>query len=165
MGFLDDLKKGADNLGNKLNESFSGQGGPTQSQAEPLLRDLGVLTFLDQNGRLTEAQQPHVERILGELQALEAQGLVLDVALRSSPPPPPGSAVGTTPPPPGGSVPPPPPPGGAVPPPPPPGGAVPPPPAPGGAVPPPPPPGGAVPPPPPPGTAGQPADAPDAPDA
>ncbi len=166
MGFLDDLKKGADNLGNKLNESFSGQGGPTQSQAEPLLRDLGVLTLLDQTGRLTEEQQPHVTRVLGELQALEAQGLVLDVALRSAPPPPPGAGVGATPPPPTGAVAaPPPPPGTAVPPPPPPGGAapspapapapaaVPPPPPPGGAVPPPPPPAGVVPPPPPPGVA------------
>ena len=53
MGFLDDLKKGADNLGNKLNDSFSGQSGPTQSQAEPLLRDLGALTFLDQTGEAT----------------------------------------------------------------------------------------------------------------
>ena len=103
MGFLDDLKKGADNLGNKLNESFSGQGGPTQSQAEPLLRDLGALTFLDQTGRLTAEQQPQVVRILGELQALEAQGLVIDVALRSAPPPPPGAAVGATPPPPPGA--------------------------------------------------------------
>jgi hypothetical protein len=100
MGFLDDLKKGADNLGNKLNESFSGQGGPTQSQADPLLRDLGALTFLDQTGRLTADQQPHVVRILSELQALEAQGLVIDLALRSAPPPPPRAAVGAPPPPP-----------------------------------------------------------------
>jgi hypothetical protein len=151
MGFLDDLKKGADNLGNKLNESFSGQGGPTQSQAEPLLRDLGALTFLDQTGRLTEEQQPHVVRIIGELQALEAQGLVIDVALRSAPPPPPGAAVGASPPPPpGASTPPPPAPAAAVPPPPPPA-SVSPPPSPGNAVPPPPPPAGVVPPPPAPG--------------
>jgi hypothetical protein len=158
MGFLDDLKKGADNLGNKLNTSLSGQGGPTQSQAEPLLRDLGVLTYLDQQGRLTEDLQPHVTRVLGEIQELEGQGLVLDVGLRSAPPPPP-AGVGTTPPPPGVTAPPP-APGGAVPPPPP--GAtapppapasVPPPPAPA-AVPPPPPPTGVVPPPPPPGVAG-----------
>lgn len=155
MGFLDDLKKGADGLGNKLNQSFSGSAGPTQSQAEPLLRDLGVLTYLDQMGRLTDDQQPHVTRVLGEIQALEAQGLVLDVALRSAPPPPPGS----TPPPPGAgtATPPPPAPGGTVAPPPPPGGgaATPPPPAPApAAVPPPPAPAGVVPPPPPPGVAG-----------
>jgi hypothetical protein len=121
MGFLDDLKKGADNLGNKLNESLSGHGGPTQSQAEPLLRDLGVLTFLDQTGRLTEQQQPHVARVLGELRALEGQGLVLDVALHTAPPPPPGAGVGATPPPSPAAVPPPPPPSGVAPPPPPPG--------------------------------------------
>lgn len=177
MGFLDDLKKGADNLGNKLNDSFSGQSGPTQSQADPLLRDLGALTFLDQTGRLTEDQQPHVVRILSELQALEAQGLVIDLALRSAPPPPPGAAVGATPPPPAGAAAPvpPPPAGGAVPPPPPPAGVttapppapaapapvapppapatVTPPPAPGGAVPPPPSPAAVIPPPPPPGVA------------
>lgn len=153
MGFLDDLKKGADNLGSKLNESLSGQGGPSQSQAEPLLRDLGVLTYLDQNGRLTDEQKPHVERVLGELQALEGQGLVIDVALRSAPPPPPGAATGATPPPPpapGAAVPPPPAPGATPPPPAP--AATPPPPAPS-SVPPPPPPS-SIPPPPPPGVAG-----------
>jgi len=167
MGFLDDLKKGADNLGNKLNESFSGQGGPSQSQADPLLRDLGVLTFLDQTGRLTDEQKPHVERILGELHALEGQGLVIDVALRSAPPPPPSAATGATPPPPppGGTAPPPPAPGAAVPPPPPPAApatppppppatpATPPPPPATPTVPPPPPPS-SIPPPPPPGAAG-----------
>jgi hypothetical protein len=147
MGFLDDLKKGADQLGSKLNQSLSGTSGPSQSQAEPLLRDLGVLTYLDQMGRLTEDQQAHVTRIIGELQALEGQGLVLDVALRSAPPPPPGA--GATPPPPGATAPPP-APGATAPPPAP--GATAPPPAPS-AVPPPPPPSGVVPPPPPPGVA------------
>jgi hypothetical protein len=131
MGFLDDLKKGADNLGNKLNQGLSGQSGPTQSQADPLLRDLGVLTYLDQMGRLSEDQQAHVTRVIGELQALEAQGLVLDVGLRSAPPPAPGAAA--TPPPPASSD--------ASPPPPPAPAATPPPPAPGATVPPPPPPG------------------------
>jgi hypothetical protein len=150
MGFLDDLKKGADNIGTKINQGLSGQGGPSQSQAEPLLRDLGVLTYLDQMDRLTEDQRPHVTRIIGEIQALEAQGLVLDVALRSAPPPPPGSAAG--PPPPGAaSTAPPPAPGSATPPPP--GGTAAPPPAPT-ATPPPPAPASAVPPPPPPGVAG-----------
>jgi len=156
MGFLDDLKKGADNLGTKINQGLSGQGGPSQSQAEPLLRDLGVLTYLDQMDRLTEDQQPHVTRVLGEIQALEAQGLVLDVALRSAPPPPPGGAA--APPLPGSATPPPPAPGSATPPPP--GGTAAPPPAPAAtppppaSVPPPPAPGSAVPPPPPPGVAG-----------
>jgi hypothetical protein len=151
MGFLDDLKKGADNLGNKLNQGLSGQSGPTQSQADPLLRDLGVLTYLDQMGRLGEEQQAEVTRVLGELQSLEGQGLVLDVALRSAPPPPPGTAA--TPPPPAASgAPVPPPPAPAATPPPPAPAATPPPPA---SVPPPPAPGAAVPPPPPPGVAGQ----------
>jgi hypothetical protein len=165
MGFLDDLKRGADQLSNKVNQSLSGQpGAPSAKQADPLFRDLGVLTYLDQTGQLTEAQQADVARVMGELGQLAAQGVVLDMALRTAPPPPPGAA----PPPPGsappapGAAPVPPPPGGVAPPPPP-GGAAPPapvtpppPPPGGGAVPPPPPPSGITPPPPPPGVAGAP---------
>jgi hypothetical protein len=156
MGFMDDLKRGADQLSGKINQSLSGTGTPSSSQAEPLLRDLGVLTFLDQTGRLTEDQQADVQRVMSELQAFEAQGVALPLALRTAPPPPPGAA--TPPPPPGGSTPPPPPgaasspppPGAPTPPPPPVGGSVPPPPPPAAPTPPPPPAGGAVPPPPPP---------------
>ncbi len=168
MGFMDDLKRGADQLSGKINQSLSGTGAPSSSQAEPLLRDLGVLTFLDQTGRLTEDQQADVQRVMSELQALEAQGVALPLALRTAPPPPPGAA--TPPPPPGAATPPPPPPGGVTPrrlrrpaaptpppppaaptpAPPPPGGSVPPPPPPAAPTPPPPPAGGAVPPPPPP---------------
>jgi len=39
MGFLDDLKRGADNLANKVNTSVSGTpGAPSAKQADPLLR-------------------------------------------------------------------------------------------------------------------------------
>ncbi|MEJ5256480.1 MAG: hypothetical protein WHS89_14135, partial [Acidimicrobiales bacterium] len=109
MGFLDDLKRGADSLSSKINQSLSGGSGPSASQVEPLLRDLGVLTFLDQTGRLSEAQQADVQRVLAALQNLEAQGVRLDLALRTAPPPPPG-AVPPPPPPPAGVTPPPPPP-------------------------------------------------------
>ena len=138
MGFLDDLKKQADSLTTKVNQGLSGGTGGASSakQAEPLLRDLGVLSYLERTGQLTADHETQLERVLGELQALQSQGVALDLGLRTVPPPPPGAGV----PPPGGGTPPPPPPGGAVPPPPPPGGAVPPPPPPGGAVPPPPPP-------------------------
>jgi hypothetical protein len=144
MGFMDDLKRGADQLSGKINQSFSGSGAPSASQAEPLLRDLGVLTFLDQTDRLTEAQQADVQRVMGELQSLEGQGVALPLALRTAPPPPPGSTAASPPPPPT-PPPPPPPPGGAVPPPPPPAAPTPPPPPPpGGSIPPPPPPPGVV---------------------
>jgi hypothetical protein len=149
MGFMDDLKRGADQLSGKINQSLSGSGAPSASQAEPLLRDLGVLTYLDQTGRLTDEQQADVQRVMGELQSLEGQGVALPLALRTAPPPPPGSTA--TPPPAGGAVPPPPPPAAPTPPPPPPGGAVPSPPPPAAPTPPPPPPpGGSIPPPPPP---------------
>uniref|UniRef100_UPI001AA02131 hypothetical protein n=1 Tax=Rhabdothermincola sediminis TaxID=2751370 RepID=UPI001AA02131 len=117
MGFMDDLKRGADSLSSKINQglSGSGSGAPSAARAEPLLRDLGVLTFLDQTGRLSEAQQADVQRVLADLQSLEAQGVRLDLALRSAPPPPPGAAA---PPPPGAAAPPPPPSGVAPPPPP-----------------------------------------------
>jgi hypothetical protein len=130
MGFLDDLKKQADNLTTKVNQGLSGGAGgaPGARQAEPLFRDLGVLTYLAGAGGLTDDQEAQRQRIVGELQALQGQGVALDLALRTAPPPPPG--VGA-PPPPGGAAPPPPPPPGAVAPPPPPaGGAVPPPPPP-----------------------------------
>ncbi len=157
MGFLDDLKRGADQLSNKVNQSLSGQpGAPSAKQADPLFRDLGVLTYLDQTGQLTEANQADVARVMDELRQLAAQGVVLDMALRTAPPPPPGAA-----PPPPGAAPVPPPPGGVAPPPPPgaappPAPVTPPPPPGGGAVPPPPPPSGITPPPPPPGVAGAP---------
>jgi hypothetical protein len=161
MGFLDDLKRGADSLANKANDTLGGGGGPSAKAAEPLLRDLGALTYLQRTDRATDSTGAEVDRVLGELRAREAQ-VPFDLALRSAPPPPPGSAPpppGAAPPPPGGSgVQVPPPPGGAVPAPPPPGGtAVPPPPAPQPAQPavqPPPPPAGITPPPPP-GSVGQ----------
>jgi hypothetical protein len=134
MGFLDDLKRGADQLGTKVNQGLSGQSGASGArQADPLFRDLGVLAYLDRAGQLTESQQAEMTRVLGELQELADQDVVFDLALRTAPPPAPGAAA---PPPPGGAPTPPPPP-------PPPGGV---------AAPPPPP--GITPPPPPPGVAG-----------
>lgn len=126
MGFLDDVKRGADKLAGDINKGLSGSSQPGSKQAEPLLRDLGALTYLDLAGRLDDSAQAERQRVISELQALEGQGVVLDLSLRTAAPPPPGSA----PPPPGSAAPTPPPPPApeSVPPPPPPGSIAPPPP-------------------------------------
>jgi hypothetical protein len=156
MGFLDDVKRGANQLSAKANQAMSGSGGPSASQAEPYLRDLGLITYLEQTGRLDDAKAAHRDEVISQLQTFESQGMALDQGLRTAAPPPPGAAGGA-PPPPGGAAAPPPPGGGTAAPPPPGGGAdaSPPPPPGGGTVTPPPPPaGGTIAPPPPPGAVG-----------
>lgn len=140
MGFLDDLKKGANDLSASVNKGVN----DTQARwkVEHLMHDLGTITYLEATGRGSETSAADKQRVLSELHQAETAGQPFNFVLKTSavpPPPPPGATP--APPPPGATTPPPPP--GAVPPPPP--GAVPPPP---GATTPPPPPG-AVPPPPP----------------
>ncbi|MBI2704448.1 MAG: hypothetical protein HYX32_04045 [Actinobacteria bacterium] len=166
MGFLDDLKKGANSMASSINTAVSGD--PNQAKpaypSESYFHDLGVLAYLQQTGRATEQTPAEMERVMTGLQQNEQMGALTSFALRTAapaPPPAPGQPVSSPPAPVGGPVAPPPAPvGGPVAPPPAPGGAVPPPPAPGQAVTPPPPPGGAVPPPPAPG---QPVSSPPAP--
>jgi hypothetical protein len=134
----------------------------SKKKADTLFRDLGVLTYAEAQGRVSEESQAEITRVMGELQALEATSGPLDTTLKTAvpdAPPPPGSAPGAAAPPPAPGATPPPPAPGATPPPPAPGGATPPPPAPSpspppppGDVAPPPPPGSVAPPPPPSGT-------------
>jgi hypothetical protein len=168
MGFLDKAKAAANDMMTKADaalgsEESSFSGGANAKQAEPYLRDLGVLSLLEATGRAPADLQVQRDRCLQALAQLESQ-VALNLNLGSAAPPAPGAAQGTppppggapTPPPPGGATAPP-PPGGATAPPPPPGGApAPPPPAapappqpPAGAPAPPPPPGSVAPPPPP----------------
>ena len=49
MGFLDDVKKGASNLGNSINTSVSGQ--QTSHRVGNLLHDLGALTWAAKIGQ------------------------------------------------------------------------------------------------------------------
>lgn len=142
MGFLDDLKRGADDLANQTNAALKG-GSSIAGRAEPLLRDLGVLTYRERAGTLDEAAAADKERVLAALDVLALEGPI-DLPLRTSAPPPPGApppaageavtlppppASASAPPPPPGSAPLPPPPPGSAPLPPPPGSALPPPPA------------------------------------
>ncbi|GEO33574.1 hypothetical protein [Cellulomonas aerilata] len=158
MGFLDKAKAAANDLTAKVDTALAGSGlgtpgGSAGADAERYLRDLGVLAFLDAQGRPT----PEVERarVLGALRDLEARGAIHGLTLHTAPPPPPGggpaaqsggpAAQGGGPAAQGGGpsahTPPPPPPGGAAP-------AYPPPPPPADPAAP-PPPGRTAPPPPP----------------
>jgi hypothetical protein len=111
MGFMDKAKAAADNLAAKADTAFanSGLGGPGAAVSpEKLLRDLGVITFLEATGR--PAPEGEKERLMGALSGLEAAGTLPALVVQTTPPPP-----GAVPPPPGGTVPP--PPGGMAPPP------------------------------------------------
>ncbi|WP_202628130.1 hypothetical protein [Cellulomonas sp. APG4] len=129
MGFLDKAKAAATDLAAKADTALTSMGsaGPRPADADRLLRDLGLLTYLESAGR--PADPAERERVMHALRELDAAGGLGSTALHTAPPPPPGAA-GAVPPPPG-ATPPPPPPGSATPPPPP--GA---PPAPGAATPP-----------------------------
>ena len=134
MGFLDKAKALADQAAAKVDEAVntatSSQGA---KQADPYLRDLGVLAYLQESGRSPADAKEQRERCLAAIHAAESQGAI-NLAMSSvappppSVPPPPGAAAQTqAPPPPPGGVAPPPPPGGVAPPHPP-GGVAPPPP-------------------------------------
>lgn len=117
MGFLDKAKAAASDLAAKADTALasSGLGGPGASgggDAEKYFRDLGVLTYLEANGRAATPEDRL--RVMTALQELEARGAIRSFALHTSPPPAPGMAgaggqPGYPPPPP------PPPPGGAAP--------------------------------------------------
>lgn len=146
MGFLDKAKTLADQAIAKadvaMNTATTGAGGA--KQADPYLRDLGVLALLEATGRAPGDLAEQRQRCLTALGQIEAQGPI-NLAMGSIAPPPPGAAAGA-PPPPGAAAGAPPAPGTVAPPPAP--GNVAPPPAPGSVAPP-PPPGSVAPPPPP----------------
>lgn len=143
MGFLDKVKEVGNQAASQVNQAVNkGQAqfdsATSKRHSDALLRDLGALTFAQATGRGDASTEAEIARITAELQAYEAGGGVVELALKSgaTPAPPAGTA---TPPPPGAGAAPPPPGAAAVTPPPPPPGAVPPPPAPGTVAPPPPP--------------------------
>lgn len=112
MGFLDKAKAAASDLAAKADTALanSGLGGPGAAVSpERLLRDLGVVAYLEATGR--QAPDGEHQRLMTALGELEAAGTLPPLVLQTTPPPP-----GTLAPPPGGTVPP--PPGGAMPPPP-----------------------------------------------
>lgn len=110
MGFLDKAKAAATDLAAKADSAMnSGLGSHAPGgDSEALLRDLGVIAYLEATGRQAP---PEKDRVMAALQAAEQQGLLRSFALRTTPPvaPPPPGMAGAVPPPPGaGAVPPPP---------------------------------------------------------
>lgn len=118
MGFLDKAKAAANELAAKADTALanSGLGGSGAAVSpEKLLRDLGVVAYLEAAGR--PAPEGERERIVTALGELEQAGTLPALVLQTTPAPaaaatPP--SAGTVPPPPGGVTPPPPAPAGPV---------------------------------------------------
>ena len=109
MGFLDKAKAAANDLAAKADTALANSGistpGASGGQPDKLLRDLGVLTWL----QLTNRPEPEGERdrILAALRDAEQRGALGPLTMQSAPPPPapvpppPGAAgAAHTPPPP-----------------------------------------------------------------
>jgi len=96
MGFLDKAKAAANDLAAKADTALgnSGLGGPRASgsgDADRYFRDLGVLAYLDANGRPADPEEHR--RVMTALQEMDKSGAIPSFALHSAPPPPPGTAV------------------------------------------------------------------------
>jgi hypothetical protein len=126
MSFFERAKAAATDLAAKADGAIANaglSGAPARSpQADRLLRDLGVLAFLEGTGRAINPADR--ERIVGALGRLEASGQIGQLTISppdqapGMPPPPPGAAGAAPPPPAPYPPPPPPPPAGQAPPPP-----------------------------------------------
>ena len=97
MGFLDKAKAAATELSAKADAAMKDAGintpgspSGTSAGADRLLRDLGVLAYLEATGRT--APQGERERVMAGLHGEEQSGGLSSFALRTTPPPPPGMA-------------------------------------------------------------------------
>ncbi len=112
MGFLDKAKAAANELAAKADTALanSGLGGPGAAVSpEKLLRDLGVVAYLEATGR--PVPDGERERLLAALGDLETAGTLPPLVLQTTPAPPAAAAppAGAVPPPgPGATAPPPP---------------------------------------------------------
>ena len=102
MGFLDKAKAAASDLAAKADTALanSGLGGPgATASPEKLLRDLGVVAYLEATGRSTPEGEK--ERLMGTLRELEASNVLAPLVLHTTPPPPgavpPAAGAPTTP--------------------------------------------------------------------
>ncbi len=115
MGFFEKAKAAATDLAAKADGALSNAGiglPPAGAAGEKLLRDLGVLSYLEAVGRPASADDK--ARVVAELQKLESAGQLVNLSVGGSggfggsgagmpppPPPPPGAvAVGVAAPPP-----------------------------------------------------------------
>ena len=118
MSFFERAKAAATELAAKADDAISNaglSGAPARSpQADRLLRDLGVLAFLEGTGRTINPADR--ERVMAALGRFEASGQIGQLTISppdqapGMPPPPPGAAAGAPAPPPAAYPPPPPPP-------------------------------------------------------
>ncbi|GAA4115470.1 hypothetical protein GCM10022415_11970 [Knoellia locipacati] len=95
MGFLDKAKAAANDLAAKADGAMAqagintpGSTSGTSAATDRLLRDLGVLAYLDATGRA--APEGERDRVMAGLREAEQQGGFSSFALRTTPPPPPG---------------------------------------------------------------------------
>jgi len=105
MGFLDKAKAAASDLAAKADSAIAGAGASLAGTPNPeaLLRDLGILTFLESTGREGSGAERH--RIMTSLLELEKVGVLRSFDLKTAAaaaPPPPGAGV--VPPPPGAAA-------------------------------------------------------------
>lgn len=109
MGLMDKARAAATDLAAKADSALgsAGLGGPgaasSGGDADRYFRDLGVLAYLEVNGRQSSAEDR--TRVMDALQGLEARGAIGALTLQTAAPPPPAASA---PPPPPGSAPPPP---------------------------------------------------------
>lgn len=123
MGFLDKAKAAATDLAAKADTALNSAetsiaGGANPKEAEPMLRDLGVIAYLEATGRPMPDADDQRQRCVEGIQSIESQ-TTLNLQMTSSPPPAPGTTTGAPPaapaaPPPPAAAAPPPPPGAAA---------------------------------------------------
>jgi hypothetical protein len=95
MGFLDKAKAAANDLAAKADTALgsSGLGGPKASgggDADRYFHDLGVLAYLEANGRPADPDEHR--RVMTALQEMDTRGAIPSFALHTAPPPQPGTA-------------------------------------------------------------------------
>jgi hypothetical protein len=89
--FLDRAKAKANELTNKAQEAYEDVQG--KRKADGLLDDLGRIVYADRTGRTMPNADAEMDRLVAELQKLEAEG----VPVLAPPPPPPPPAPPTAP--------------------------------------------------------------------
>jgi hypothetical protein len=84
MGFLDKAKQAVTEAADKTKEAVDDA--QTKRKADALFHDLGVVSYAEAQGRVSDRSRAEVERIVGELRAIEAQEGALDTTLKTAAP-------------------------------------------------------------------------------